>query len=57
MDEKNPPDLMEDQKALAQEVEEFHKELSKGGPNKTLLPLLCVCMCVCVCSSSKNMYI
>jgi len=40
LDEKNPPDLAEDQKTLAQEVEEFHKELAKGASNKSLLPLL-----------------
>ncbi len=42
LDEKNPLVLAEDQKALALEIEDFHKELSGGesGPAKEVLPLL-----------------
>ncbi len=42
LDEKDPAALLGDQKALAEEVEEFHKEIAggKSGTNKNMLPLL-----------------
>jgi hypothetical protein len=40
LDEKNPPGLMDDQKSLANEIQNFHKELAGNLSNKTILPLL-----------------
>lgn len=42
LDEKNPASLVEDQKSLAMEIDEFRKELSGGesGPAKEALPLI-----------------
>lgn len=40
LDKKDPPALLEDQNALAQEVADFHKELSKNASDKDYLPLI-----------------
>ncbi|BCX49052.1 IgA-specific metalloendopeptidase [Haloferula helveola] len=42
LDEKNPPVLLEDQQALAQDIEQFREDLSGGeaGPAQEALPLL-----------------